>query len=327
MMPLISVIILNWNGKRFLKECLDSLAAQSLRDFETVLVDNGSHDGSSGYVQEHYPWVKLVNLPKNIGFAAGNNRGLAECHGKFVVTLNNDTKAEPGFLAAMVVPALNDPRIGMVAAKMLKYYQPDLIDCMGLKVAANGFGYNVGVGERASGRYGTSQEVFGPCGGAALYRREMVEEVGFFDPDYFAYYEDFDLAWRGRLAGWRSVTAPDALVYHVHSATSGEWSDFKVFHVHRNKWFNIVKNWPTPLLLENLPRLFFYDLLGFLLSILKGRGVSAIKARLQVLFFLPVLVRKRREIQGRRQITAKQAERLFSPAEGALHTFLRKMKA
>ncbi len=139
---------------------------------------------------------------------------------------------------------LDDPRVGMVAAKMRNCYQPERIDAAGLKIGTNGLGYNIGVGETDAGQY-DGAAVFGPCGGAALYRREMLDEVGFFDPDFFAYYEDFDLAWRGRLAGWGCVAAPRAVVYHVHSATSGEWSPFKVYQTHRNKWYVIIKNWPA----------------------------------------------------------------------------------
>jgi len=323
--PQISIIILNWNGRQFLDSCLGSLAEQTLRAFEVVLVDNGSSDGSADFVRERFPWVRLVELTDNTGFAGGNNHGLSVCGGEFIVTLNNDTRAEPDFLDELVKPILADPKVGMVAAKMLNYYQTEIIDGVGLKVATNGFGYNVGVGEQDEGQYDTSQSVFGPCGGAALYRREMIKDVGFFDRDFFAYYEDFDLAWRGRLAGWKSVTAPAAIVYHVHSATSGEWSSFKVYHLHRNKWFNLIKNWPLSILFMNLPRVLFYDFSAFFLSLLKGRGGAAFKARLHVLYFLPKLLRKRWKIQKTRDITTRQAETFFASDEGALRTFCRKM--
>lgn len=326
MTPLISVIILNWNGKRFLRECLDSLSAQSFRDFETILVDNGSHDGSAGYVQEHYPWVKLVVLPENIGFAAGNNRGLAECRGEFVVALNNDTRVEPGFLAALVEPVQDNPGIGMVATKMLNYYETDRIDAIGLKVAVNGLGYNLGVAQKDCGQYDRPAPVFGPCGGAALYRRTMLSEVGFFDDDFFAYYEDFDLAWRCRLADWRSVTAPRAVVYHVHSATSGEWSLFKVYQTHRNKWYVILKNWPAGVLFRYLPLIVWYDLAALFLAILQGRGGAALKARVDVLRNLAKLLEKRRQVLVKRKLTDHQVLELFSPHEGPFRTFVRKMK-
>ncbi|WP_243688237.1 glycosyltransferase family 2 protein [Geotalea toluenoxydans] len=179
MNPLVSVIILNWNGRRFLKECLDSLLRQSYTDFETVLVDNGSSDGSPDYIRRKYPAVRVVALPQNIGFAAGNNVGLEHCRGQFIVTLNNDTKIYPEFLSVLVTAAQANERVGLVAAKMLNYYKPDTIDSVGLMIASNGLGYNKGIAEVDSGQYKEPAPVFGPCGGAALYRRAMLSETGF----------------------------------------------------------------------------------------------------------------------------------------------------
>jgi GT2 family glycosyltransferase len=321
----VSVIILNWNGKKFLKECLDSLAAQTYRDFETVLVDNGSTDGSAEFVKERYPWVRLVALPENTGFAAGNNRGLEEVGGEFIVTLNNDTRVEPDFLAEMVRVAESDVGIGMVAGKLCNYYQPGRIDAIALKIGTNGLGYNIGVGETDAGQYDSTASVFGPCGGAALYRRAMLDETGFFDPEFFAYYEDFDLAWRGRLAGWGCAAAPRAVVYHVHSATSGEWSPFKVYHTHRNKWYVIIKNWPLGLLLKHLPAIIAYDAAALFLAGLKGRGGVALRARLDVLKSIKRLLAKRRKVQAINKLFPEGIEGLFSPHEGAFHTLLRKL--
>lgn len=324
-MPRVSVIILNWNGKKFLPECLDSLAAQTYRDFETVLVDNGSTDGSAEYVRGNYPWVRLVALPENTGFAEGNNRGFAACAGEYIVTLNNDTRVEPVFLEELIRPLSGDPRIGMAAARMLDYFQPVRIDAVALKIGANGLGYNIGVGETDAGQYDGLTNVFGPCGGAALYRRAMLAEVGFFDADFFAYYEDFDLAWRGRLAGWGCVTAPEAVVYHVHSATSGEWSPFKVYQTHRNKWYVIIKNWPLGFLLKRLPGILFFDAAALFLALLKGRGGAAVRARFDVVKNLGRLLAKRREVQARSKLYPGEIEGLFSPHEGAFRTLFRKL--
>jgi GT2 family glycosyltransferase len=321
----VSVIVLNWNGRKYLPECLDSLATQTFRDFETILVDNGSTDGSAEYVRDNYSWVRLVSLPENTGFAEGNNRGLAACEGEYIVTLNNDTKVAPDFLAELVRSIEGDARIGMSAARMRNYCQPERIDAAGLKIGINGLGYNIGIGEPDAGQYDGST-VFGPCGGAALYRRAMLDEVGFLDPDFFAYYEDFDLAWRGRLAGWRCAAAPGAVVYHVHSATSGEWSRFKVYQTHRNKWYVIIKNWPLGLLLKQLPGLLALDAAALLLAVLKGRGGSAMRARFNVAKNLGRLLTKRREVQARNKLTPAEVEGLFSPHEGPFKTFLRKTR-
>lgn len=324
-MPRASVIILNWNGKTFLQECLDSLVAQTFRDFETILVDNGSTDGSAAYIREHYQWVRLVALPENTGFSGGNIRGLAECEGEFIITLNNDTKVESEFLAAMVRAAESAPTIGMVAAKMLNFYETGRIDSVGIRITTAGLGVNRGVGETDKGQYDTPGEVFGACAGAALYQRAMLDEVGFFDAAFFAYYEDTDLAWRARLAGWRCVTAPGAVVYHVHSATGGRMSPFTVYQVQRNKWYTIIKNWPGQLILKHVLQIICYDLGAMVLAALRGRLGPALRARLHVLRDLRLLLRKRREIKVHRKVAVPEVECFLEPGGSPVQTFRRKM--
>jgi len=324
-MGYVSVIIPNWNGKHHLPYCLDSLAVQTYSDFEVILVDNGSRDGSAAYVLENYPWVKLVELPGNIGFSGGNNRGLIECHGDYVVTLNNDTKVAPTFLTELVQVVRDDARVGMVAAKILNFHETDRIDSVGIRSTTAGIGVNHGVGETDKGQYDSLDGIFGPCAGAALYRRTMLEEVGFFDPDFFAYYEDLDLAWRGRLAGWLCVAAPGAVVYHVHSATGGRMSPFTVYHVHRNKWYVLLKNWPAPLLLQNLPGILAYDMASLLLASLKGRFTPALLARLHVVRDFLSLMAKRREITGLKKVCTTEIASFVASGGSPLKTFFRKM--
>lgn len=324
-LPRLSVIILNWNGRQYLDDCLGALAAQTFRDFETILVDNGSGDGSAAYVRERFPWVRLVELAENVGFAEGNNRGLLVAGGEFIVTLNNDTKAAPSFLTELVKAAESDSRVGMAAAKMLNFHQTGRIDSVGVRATTTGMGSNIGVGENDEGQYDLPAEVFGPCAGAALYRRSMLKETGFFDPDFFAYYEDLDLAWRGRLAGWKAVTAPAAVVYHVHSATGGRMSPFTVYHVHRNKWYVLLKSWPVPLLLRHLPGILAGDLGSLLLAALKGRIIPALRARLHVLRDLPVLLTKRRQVARLRKIDPSALGGLLAAGGSPLKIFARKM--
>jgi GT2 family glycosyltransferase len=324
-MPLASVIILNWNGVQYLDDCLGSLAGQTLRNFEVVLVDNGSTDGSAAYVRETYPWVRVMELPENVGFSEGNNRGLVECKGDFIITLNNDTKVEPEFLAELTKAAEDDPQVGMVAAKMLNFYETGRIDSVGIRVTTAGLGVNRGVGETDRGQYDAPGEVFGACAGAALYRRAMLDEVGFFDVAFFAYYEDTDLAWRARLAGWRCVTAPGAVVYHVHSATSGRMSPFTVYQVQRNKWYTIIKNWPGRLILKHVLQIICFDLGAMVLAALRGRLGAALWARFHVLRDLPLLLRKRREIKALRKVMVSGVERFLESGGSPVQTFRRKM--
>jgi GT2 family glycosyltransferase len=321
----VSVLILTWNGRQYLKECLESLGGQTFRDFETILVDNGSTDGSGDYVREHFPWVRLIELSENRGFSGGNLRGLQECRGRSIVTLNNDTRVEPEFLAELLAVAEADDRIGMVAAKMLNFYETGRIDSVGITVAVNGMAFNIGVGEPDAGQYDLSREVFGPCAGAALYRRGMLDEIGFFDAAFFAYYEDTDLAWRGQLAGWRCMTAPRAVVYHIHSATSGWMSPFTLYQVQRNKWYVLVKNWPALLLLRHLPQIIAYDIGSLLLAALRGRLGSGLRARLHVLRDLPLLLRKRAEVNRLRRLDTRTVSLLLTAVGGSRSVFSRKM--
>ena len=207
---------------------------------------------------------------------------------------------------------------------MRNYHRPELIDAAGLKIGVNGLGYNIGFGETDDGQLRRRNRLR-PVRRRGPLPRAMLDEVGFFDPDFFAYYEDFDLAWRGRLAGWVCVAAPRAVVYHLHSATSGEWSPFKVYQTHRNKWYVIVKNWPAGQLIRYLPALFFADAASFCLALLRGRGMSALRARLDLLRSLGSLLRKRGEVQGKRKLSDRQVAALFSPHEHLFRTFLRKM--
>lgn len=324
-MSKVSVIIPTWNGRQFLQNCLDSLLRQTYQDFETILVDNGSSDGTAPYVREHYPWVKLVVLTENIGFSGGNNRGLQECSGEHIVTLNNDTRTAPDFLAELVKAVEADTTIGMVAAKMLNFHQKGRIDSIGINATTSGMGQNIGVGEQDTEQHDTPVEPFGACAGAALYRRKMLDETGFFDEDFFAYYEDLDLAWRGRLSGWRAVKAPGAVVQHIHSATGGRMSTFTVYHVHRNKWYVLLKNWPMPLILKHLHRIILQDLGSLILATLRGRLAAALRARLRVLGDLPAIHRKRQAVQSLRKVPVSEIERLLTSGSSMLQVFVRKM--
>ena len=245
MNPKVSIIIVNWNGLAHLPDCLDSLAAQTYRDFEVILVDNGSNDASVEFVRKQYPWVKLVPLPRNTGFATGNNRGLEQTSGDYIVTLNNDTKVEPGWLEYLVKTADAYPQVGMVASRICSFSDPDIIDSVGMGICADGMSR----GRYRNRRWSTLrlqdvEESLFPSACAALYKRKMLEETGFFDDDFFAFAEDSDLGLRGRLAGWEAVAATLAVVYHKYSQTTGRLSPFKVYLVERNHYWVVWKNFP-----------------------------------------------------------------------------------
>jgi GT2 family glycosyltransferase len=198
----VSIIIVNWNGLAHLPDCLDSLASQTFRDFEVILVDNGSVDDSVSFARERYPWVKLVVLDENVGFATGNNCGLECAVGDYIVTLNNDTKAEPDWLEVLVRTADAHHRAGMVGCRICSFNDPDIVDSLSLGICWDGMSLGRFRNRRLSNLQMLDMEnILFPSACAALYKRAMIDETGFFDDDFFAYAKDSDLGLRGRLAG------------------------------------------------------------------------------------------------------------------------------
>jgi GT2 family glycosyltransferase len=295
----IAVIIVNWNGRHHLEGCLDALSAQTFTDFGVIVVDNGSTDGSVEWVETHYSQVRLIRNAKNVGFAAANNQAIRATESEFVVTLNNDTQVAPGWLAALVEAVETDPAVGMVASKMLFADGPDTINSAGIALDPVGIAWDRFGGKADDADEKTLVEVFGPCAGAALYRRAMLEQIGLFDEDFFAYLEDVDLAWRARWAGWRCLYAPAACVYHVHSATGVEGSPFKSRLLGRNKVWLLVKNYgPTRRLLACLPLIVLYDLGAVVYALIARRDVHSLLGRVDGLMSLSRAWRKRQTVQA-----------------------------
>jgi GT2 family glycosyltransferase len=271
-LPAASVIIVNYNGERLLHDCLTSLNAQSWRDFEVILVDNASTDNSLQAAQALMPAIRLVPLRENRGFAGGNNAGYREAHGKYIVLINNDTECAPGFLEELIRTAESQPRAGMLAPKILNFFDRTLIDSVGgLLIGPDGIGMGRGRGERDTGQYDALQEILMPSGCAALYRREMLEETGFFAEDFFAYCEDCDLGLRAVWAGWNAMSAPDAVIFHKYSASSSSYSAFKMFLVERNHYYLALKNFTLSMLLA-LPFWTAYRYLLMAYAVLCGAG-------------------------------------------------------
>ncbi len=273
--PLVSIIIVNWNGREYLPACLDSLKEQTCDNFEAIVVDNGSQDGSLELLQTNYPWVRVVVLPRNTGFSGGNNAGYAVSRGEYIVALNNDTRAERSWLAELIAPVQDQADIGMVSSRVCSWDDPDLIDSLGVAICPDGMSRGSRRLARFSGlTLSKIEEILLPSACAALYRRKMIEETGFFDDDFFAYCEDTDLGLRGRLAGWRAVLARDAVVLHRYSKSGGTFSPFKLYLVERNHFWVALKCFPLSMLLA-LP---FWTLVRYLVQaqlVLGGRGAGA----------------------------------------------------
>jgi hypothetical protein len=302
----VSIIVLNWNGKGFLERCLSSLSLQTYEDFETVLVDNGSTDGSVVFVRERFPQVRLIENQTNCGFAAGNNQAIRATDSEYVVTLNNDTEADPEWLAELVQAAETDRKVGACASRMLFADRPEIINSAGIALDRAGIAWDWKGGRRDDPDERRPVEVFGACAGAALYRRAMLDKIGLFDEDFFAYLEDVDLAWRAQWAGWRALSVPTARVLHYHSGTSGEGSPFKNRLLGRNKVWLIAKNYPWPQVLWYLPIILFYDV-GTLPYTLIWRGDwQPLRGRIAGLRGLGGALRKRREMGDFRQVSARR---------------------
>jgi GT2 family glycosyltransferase len=297
-MSQVSVILLNWNGLHYLKDCLPTLLAQTYTDFDVILADNGSTDGSVEWVKTNYPQVRLLRNETNVGFCVANNRAIHATTSPYIVLLNNDTRVEPGWLAALVQAAESDPSVGMCASKMLFADHPDMINSTGISLDPVGIAWDRGGGERDDPQEREPVEIFGPCGGAALYRRAMLDQIGLFDEDLVAYLEDLDLAWRARLAGWRCLYVPSARVYHVHSGTWVKNSPWKSRLLGRNKVWTIAKNYSADRLWIYLPLIVAYDLAAVLFALITLRDVNPLRGRLEGLKGLPGILRKRQEAQA-----------------------------
>ena len=314
--PQIAIVITNWNGQQYLEPCLRSIFAQDFRDFEVLLVDNASTDDSVEFVRRHYPQVRLLQNEKNVGLCAANNRGIQATDAEFVLILNNDTELEPDCLGELIRVIIQNPKIGMAATKMLLTDRRNMIESAGIVVDKVGIGWGLRTGELDQTGVELPSPVFGACGGAALYRRAMLLEIGLFDADFFVYLEDADVAWRGQWAGWQAVYVPTARVYHAHSATIKEGSPFKTRLLTRNKIWMIAKSYPMPHLMAYLPLILLYEALSLGYAVVKGRGMTALKARLEAFRGLPHMLTKRRQMV--RKISARTMMNKLHPIENPL---------
>lgn len=254
--PRVSVIIPTWNGCDLVFHALDSLRSQSWRDFETIVVDNGSTDETVEQVSSGFPDARIVSFGENRGFAAAVNAGIGVATGDIVVLMNNDTEAAPGWLSALVKTLDSNPGVGVCASRMIDYYDRTLIDSAGVQFGL--FASNIGHGQADGPEFSETREVFGACAGAAAYRRSVLDDVGLFDESFFAYFEDVDLGARIQLAGYRCVYVPDAVIYHRGSATAGRIAGtrfylhmrnaltlfFRYAPVRRLVWSPVVVAWP-----------------------------------------------------------------------------------
>jgi GT2 family glycosyltransferase len=314
MSALVSVVVTNWNGLPFLAVCLPSLLAQTYAPFEVLVVDNGSTDGSQAWLAEHYRQVRLIANPQNVGFAAANNQGIRAARGTLIALLNNDTLPEPNWLAELVAAVDQHPRIGMAASKMVYADRPDIIDSTGVCLDRCGITWDRATGQPDNASDQNIVEVFGASAGAGLYRRELFDEVGLLDEDFFIYLEDVDLAWRAQWHGWKGVYVPAAKVCHAHSASMREGSPRKTYLLARNKIWLLAKNYPQPYFALFLPFIVFYEALSLGLSTIRGVGGSAARGRLAGIAALPRVFRQRHRLRSTARVPAREVFARLQPA-------------
>ena len=331
--PKVAIIIINWNGKHLLEECLSSTENQDYDNYKIIFVDNGSKDKSVEFVKEKFPEIEIISLDKNTGFAKANNVGIHKAFEdpeiEYVALLNNDAMTEKSWLSEMVKVIKRDSKIGSVAPKILKYWRRDVIDSIGNMIHLDGTGISCCMNEVDSGRYNKSIEMFGINGCSCLYSRKMLKDVqigdDFFDSDFFLYLEEVDLNWRARLREWKCFTVPSAIVYHKHSETTKLYSPLKAFYVNRNRHFVIIKNYPLFLLPKAIFYL-FYRYFYSIKSIKKNKGSSArlveksgflktikivFKGWIDVVKYFPKMLKKRFYIQRNKKVSNEEIKEII----------------
>ncbi len=304
-MSSVSVIIVNWNGRHLLPECLDSLRAQTRPADEIVVIDNGSNDGSQALIRERYPEVTLVELDDNKGFSAANNIAIHRAKGDYIALLNNDLLVAPQWIATMVAAIETDASLGSCACKMLSYNRRNIIDAAGMNYSKSGEASNRGFGEQDGEEFSRPKTVFGACAGAALYRATMLQDIGLFDEDLYIYYEDVDLAFRAQLTGYNCLYVPEAVVYHHHSASNSNPAN-KYYYLVRNNVLVIAKTVPTPLLGRYLILIIARLVKTGLVITRAGYLQAYVRGCLDAVRLLPLMMRKRRTIQQHARRSAKQ---------------------
>ncbi|CUX33769.1 glycosyltransferase family 2 protein [Clostridium sp. C105KSO13] len=247
----VTIIIPNYNGKHFMKPCLDSLENQTFSDFKILVIDNGSTDDSLSYMEENYPQIEVIDLGENYGFSRAVNEGIRLARTPYVILLNNDTTVDSHYVEEMIKAISRSPRIFSVSSKMIQMYHPAFIDSAGDLYTVIGWGICRGSG-RSVANYIKSSPIFTACAGAAIYRRSVFKKIGYFDESHFAYLEDIDVGYRAKIYGYQNIYCPTALVYHVGSGTSGsKYNSFKVKLSARNSVYLNYKNMPILQLILN----------------------------------------------------------------------------
>jgi GT2 family glycosyltransferase len=308
---MVSVVIPSWNGAALLGPCLEALEAQTARELEVLVVDNGSTDGSLALLAARFPWAHAIGLPENRGFSAAVNAGIAKARGDVIALLNNDTCADPRWVETLASARAAHPDIGFCASKMLSMADPRRLDNAGIDYRVDGFAITRGAREPDGAAWSAPREVFGACAGAAAYRRALFDDVGLFDERFFAYYEDVDLSFRAQLRGWRCLYVPDAVVLHRQGASTVP--SVRDVLVPRNRVLTWIKNMPAPLLRR---RALAYPrglVAGAWSDVRLGRAGAHLAGLAGVLRLLRSVLADRARVQRSRRVSIDDLESILTP--------------
>ncbi|MBI5118079.1 glycosyltransferase family 2 protein [Candidatus Poribacteria bacterium] len=308
--PLISVVIPNYNGEMCLPVCLNSLLEQSYRNLEIVVADNGSSDRSVHVLEANYPNVHLIKLSVNRGFSAAVNAGIQRVLGEFVVILNNDTRAEREFIRELYNALRDEHSAAMAAPKMLFARDHTIINSVGLGYSITGSNHDIGFGVKDAPQFASRNWVFGPCGGAGMFRRSVFEDVGPLDEDFFMYYEDVDYSFRAQLLGYKCIFAPTARVYHEEGASGGFLPKSRNYFFARNSFAVIVRDFPSRLIFKYAHTISWEIAKRTLSPLLKG-DVSAVLGLCAAMGRLASTLKKRRVTQAHRRVPDSYIESIL----------------
>lgn len=314
-MPRVSVVIPNLNGEHLLPMALDTLRKQAFTDFEVIVVDNGSKDGSLKLLKEKYPEVRIISLDKNYGFAFPVNRGIEASKGEFVCLLNNDIELDPRWMEELLTALEKNPEAGSAGPKLMRYHERERINVLAIRVNRDGHVEIVGAGEHDRGQYDEECLVFGVNAGASMYRKAMFDDIGLFDEVFFASFEDVDLAFRAQLAGYKALYVPQAVGYHMVGATIKKKRYRPTYLNNRNSTLFFWKNMPGELIRKNLAGIMGSKSGAFTKRVLKNfwklRTFYYLKGTMAGYLRMPHVMKERKQIQQMRRVSPEYIESIL----------------
>ena len=326
--PLVSIIIVNYNGVHHLQDCLKSIQEIDYPNYEVVLVDNASWDDSIQFVRKNFQWVRIISLEKNHGFAEGSNIGASNASGEYIVFLNNDTKVDKKWLSELVKEISRDDSIATCGSKML-FYSGNIVNHAGASLTLLGNTFDIGFGQKDSEVFDKRGLVGSTCGGSMIIKKNIFELLGGFDPDYFACSEDVDLCLRAWIYGFKNMYVPASIVYHKYGGTLGKrQSEWRIYVCQKNRLVNILKNFETPNIIKGLFISIPYDLVRiviFLSCMEIKTALSIIKAYIDVFVIINRILQKRKIVQKNRKISDNYIIKmgLITPLTDGIREFVR----